>query len=123
MSAAPSRRLEHRESPRRPRQTTPRPQPDVSARERRRRERHFRRRRRDLLEDSGIALALVVGLVSVTAGLGVLALIEVPLAVGLIVSMLAERAVRRRRAPDRRSVAEKKPRAPTPVSRRRVERP
>jgi len=40
----------------------------------------------------------VVVLLSVTAGLGVLALIEVPLAAGVLVSLLAERAVRRRRA-------------------------
>jgi hypothetical protein len=72
------------------------------AAERRRRERHFRRRRRDLLQDVGIALLLAIILVSVTAGLGVLVLLEVPIAAGLIGSSLAERVLGKRRARPRR---------------------
>jgi hypothetical protein len=71
--------------------------------ERLRRERHFRRRRRDLLEDAGLAVLVTIALVSVTAGLGVLALIEVGLAAALTASMFTERAIKRRRGRDRRS--------------------
>lgn len=72
--------------------------------ERRRRERHFRRRRRDLLEDTGIGLVLTFFLLSTTAGLGVLALIEVLLAAAIIASMFTERAVKRRRGRNRHPV-------------------
>jgi hypothetical protein len=65
--------------------------------ERRRRERHFRRRRRDLLEDAIVALLAALILISVTAGLGVLALLEMPLAMLLITSSLIERRSRGRR--------------------------
>lgn len=65
--------------------------------ERRRRQRHFARRRRDLLEDVGLALVLTLVLISFTAGLGVIALLEGPLAAGLIASVLVPR-VRQRRA-------------------------
>lgn len=85
------------------------PRSQVSARghrsarvERLRRERHFRRRRRDLLEDAGLALLVTIALVSVTAGLGVLALIEVGLATALTASVFTERAIKRRRARERR---------------------
>lgn len=74
---------------------------DRRERERRRRERHFRRRRRDLLEDTGLALLLTVTLLSVTAGLGVLALIELPIAAALIGSGFTRRAVRKRRLRNR----------------------
>jgi hypothetical protein len=67
--------------------------------EQRRRERHFRRRRRDLLEDTTVALLAAIVLLTVTAGLGVLALLEVPLAAILIGSMIVERRLRRRGAP------------------------
>jgi len=40
----------------------------------------------------------MVALVSMTAGLGVLALIVAPLAAGVIASVFAERAIERRRA-------------------------
>jgi hypothetical protein len=72
--------------------------------ERRRRQRHFARRRRDLIQDAGAALVIAVFLISVTAGLGVLALLEIPLAGTLVVSLIAERSLTRRRsgAPRRR---------------------
>jgi hypothetical protein len=102
MSAAPSRR---------PRRTEPRPHPPQVSKlpaarrrnrrpvgERRRRERHFRRRRRDLLEDTAIALLLAIILVSVTAGLGVLALLELPVVVALIGSGMSGRVLGARRA-------------------------
>jgi hypothetical protein len=41
---------------------------------------------------------VAVFLISVTAGLGVLALLEIPLAGGLIASVIAERVIARRRA-------------------------
>jgi len=67
--------------------------------ERRRRERHFRRRRRDLLEDAAIALIVVIVLLSVTAGLGVLALLELPIGGSLVACSIAERRLRARRKP------------------------
>ena len=65
--------------------------------ERRRRQRHFARRRRDLLEDCVVAAVLAILIVSVTAGLGVVALMEIPLGAALIGSFVAERVIRRRR--------------------------
>jgi hypothetical protein len=73
--------------------------------ERRRRERHFRRRRRDLLEDTGMALLLAIILVSVTAGLGVLALLELPVVALLIGTSVAGRGLGAR-------LAKPRPRAP-----------
>ena len=61
---------------------------------RRRRAEHFRRRRRDLLVDAVLALVLAIILISLTAGLGILLLLVVPMAAGLI----AERVIRHRRA-------------------------
>ncbi len=45
-----------------------------------------------------MALGVTLTLVSLTAGLGVLALLEAALAIVLIVSLIAERAVSRRQA-------------------------
>jgi hypothetical protein len=73
--------------------------------ERRRRERHLRRLRRDLLEDVGIAIVLMSFTLIVTAGLGVVALLEIPVAAAVIASYVVERGIRRgrrRRAPPRR---------------------
>jgi hypothetical protein len=72
------------------------PRPRVSS-ERRRRERHFRRRRRDLLEDAVLGLVLAVVLISVTAGLGVLALLVFAIAAVLGAGVVVRR-VRRVRA-------------------------
>jgi hypothetical protein len=69
----------------------------TASRERRARERHLRRRRRDLLEDSVAALALTVFALTVTAGLGVIALLEVPAAVVVFGSLGIGRARRRKR--------------------------
>jgi hypothetical protein len=85
----------------RPFQTAPPPARRRVSPERRRRERHYRLRRRDLLVDAGLAFALTIALISITAGLGVLALLELPIAAGLIASLVAERAARRRRRPAR----------------------
>jgi Flp pilus assembly protein TadB len=113
MSAASARHFQTRESERALR----RPQPDehspVQAQEqararlraqRRRRQRHFARRRRDLLEDMGFALILTVLLAIFTAGLGVIALLEIPLGAALVASVLVPRVRRRRaaQAPGRR---------------------
>jgi hypothetical protein len=65
--------------------------------ERVRRERHLRRRRRDLLEDVAIAFVLMVVALIATPGLGVVAIIAVPVALVLIGTVIAERRLRRRR--------------------------
>lgn len=68
---------------------------DPERRTRHDRRRHFQLRRRDLLVDALLALALCLILVSQTAGLAVVALLEVPIGVGLVVSLLIERRRRR----------------------------
>jgi Flp pilus assembly protein TadB len=69
-----------------------------SGRERARRARLIRRRRTDLRQD--VALAVIVALFTLiyTAGLGVVALLSIPVAAGLACSLVAERWLRRRRA-------------------------
>ena len=78
-------------------QFSPGPQPSRRALDHRRRSRHFARRRRDLLGD--IAAALLVTLLTVTlaAGLGVVVLIELPVALALISSYLLDRRCHRGR--------------------------
>jgi Flp pilus assembly protein TadB len=107
MSAASARHFQTRESERAVRRSGARPEarkrsPDsvrAQARvERRRRERHFARRRRDLLEDVGVAFVLTLILITATAGLGVIALLELPLSAALVASVLIPRVRRRRRA-------------------------
>jgi hypothetical protein len=65
--------------------------------ERLRRERHLRRLRRDLLMDFALGSLLTILIISVTAGLGVVALLEIPVAGAVIGSFAVERAARRRR--------------------------
>lgn len=65
--------------------------------ERRQRERHLRLVRRDLLVDCLLALLLTIAMLVITAGLGVIALLEIPAAAAAIASCVIER--RRRRAP------------------------
>jgi hypothetical protein len=77
-----------------------RPAPDrprARTAEARRRERHFRRRRRDLLADAALGLLLAIVLLSATAGLGVLLLLVMPLAAGLVALSIVERRLARRR--------------------------
>jgi hypothetical protein len=93
----------HRPAPPRPSHPQPRP---ASARpltvdraamlERRRRISHFRRRRRDLLGDAALAIVLMVLALILTPGLGVLAIIEIPVALALIGTILGERRIRKR---------------------------
>lgn len=75
--------------------------------ERRRRELHLRRLRRDLLEDFGIAIVLMILVLVITAGLGVVALLEIPVAGAVVASYVLERRRRvkrrARRADGRRS--------------------
>jgi hypothetical protein len=74
------------------------PAGDHAARlERRRRRRHLQRLRRDLVADLAAALGLTVAVLVGTAGLGVVALLEIPVA-GLV---LASFVVERRRRPGR----------------------
>src|SRR5689334_24313903 len=82
-----ARRLDAEPSPRRSREAAS----QQARRQRRERQRHFARRRRDLLQDTLVGLLLAVVILSVTAGLAVVALIE--LAVGMTVGTIA--AVRR----------------------------
>jgi hypothetical protein len=65
--------------------------------ERHRRAQHFRRRRRDLLEDLAMAVVLAAIVIIATAGLGVVAIIDIGVAVGLVGTLLAEREFRKRR--------------------------
>ena len=64
---------------------------------RRRRQRHLRLLRRDLLGDVVAAVVLTILMLSVTAGLGALALAEIPVAGAVIGSFILERRTRRRR--------------------------
>jgi hypothetical protein len=73
-------------SPRRPASATA---------ERRRRARHYRLRRRDLVGDLAAGLVVAILLVAVTAGLGVLALLDLALVGGLVVSGIIGRRRRR----------------------------
>ncbi|HWF33841.1 MAG TPA: hypothetical protein VG295_00665 [Solirubrobacteraceae bacterium] len=59
---------------------------------------HFRRRRRDLLEDCVAGLVLMIFAIILTPGLGMLAILEVPVALIVIGTVVAERRIRRRRA-------------------------
>jgi hypothetical protein len=66
--------------------------------ERRRRISHFRLRRRDLLGDVALATVLMVLTLIITPGLGVLAIIEIPVAFALISTMLGEQRLRKRQS-------------------------
>jgi hypothetical protein len=82
----------------------PSPRQAAADPERRRRARHFRLRRRDLLEDVAGGALLAIVLLALTSGLGVLALLEVPLA-GILVAagvITRRRGRRARRSPDPR---------------------
>jgi hypothetical protein len=59
---------------------------------------HFRRRRRDLLEDCVAGLVLMIFAIVLTPGLGMLALLEIPVGLAVIGSVVAERRIRKRRA-------------------------
>jgi hypothetical protein len=85
--------------PERPVRTArPAPTPGTSAAARRRRRaRHYRLRRRDLVEDLGAGLLLAVLLFLATAGLGVLALLEIPLVGILVAAGVLDRRRRSRR--------------------------
>ena len=93
MSARPARRLEPSRGQRNPAGQPPSKRlPTAGTRhERRRREQHLRRRRRDLLEDFGMAVVLVLVALTWTAGLGVIALIEIPVGAAVIASLVLER--------------------------------
>jgi hypothetical protein len=71
--------------------------------ERRRREQHLRRRRRDLLEDVGIAIVLMIVALIWAAGLAVIALIEIPIGAAVIGSLVLERRRRKQRRDRRRA--------------------
>jgi hypothetical protein len=94
MPAQPARRPDPQRSSAsrdRPRRASP------AALERRRRERHLRRRRRDLLEDLAAALVLTTVALVFTAGLGVIALLDIALAGVLTCCFVLERWLRFRR--------------------------
>lgn len=84
-AAARARPAAEPSSPLRPsRASRPSRRPKATA-DRRRRERHYRLRRRDLIQDLGAGLLGAVLLFMLTAGLGVLALIDFAL-VGLLIA-------------------------------------
>ncbi len=94
-----SRAISHSESPSwidfdDPPVARPRRPPRSS--ERARRQRHLRRLRRDLLVDLGAAVVLMIVVLSLTAGLGVVLLLELPVAGVIIASFALERRRRRR---------------------------
>ena len=64
---------------------------------RRARRERFRQRRRDLAQDVVVALLLTSLLFALTAGLGVVALIDVPIAMVLVASIVIDRRRRSRR--------------------------
>lgn len=70
--------------------------------ESRKRRRQLQQLRRDLLVDGGLALVLTVLVLSATAGLGVVALLEVPIAGAVLLSFALERRARRRARATRR---------------------
>jgi hypothetical protein len=95
VAAAPARRpVDWAREPPGPRATRDR----AARNERIRRERHLRRRRRDLLVDTAVALVVTVLTLSLTAGLGVVALLQIPVAGAIAGSFLLERSLRKRRA-------------------------
>jgi hypothetical protein len=98
MSAASARHFETRDSERglRAQGAEPARRQTRASAERRRRQRHFARRRRDLLEDTALALLVTVVLLTVTAGLGVIALLEIPMAITLFATILIPRVRRHR---------------------------
>jgi uncharacterized protein YjiS (DUF1127 family) len=80
-------------------QPVPRRAPVAPARaarlEQRRRRRHLQRLRRDALTDLMVALVVTIFVLIATAGLGVVAILEVPAAALLIASFVIERRRRR----------------------------
>ena len=89
MSASPARRV-HNQPP-----ITKQQEPSRAALERRRQQRLLARRRRDLLEDGVAAIVLTIVAIALTAGLGVIALIEVPVVLALVISYVRDRSRRR----------------------------
>ena len=66
------------------------------------RARLIRQRRTDLRQDVALAVVLAGFALSVTAGLAVIVLLSIPVAAGLLATVLLERRFRRRRAPRHR---------------------
>lgn len=97
-AAARARPAAEPSGPSRPsRASRPSRRPRATA-DRRRRERHYRLRRRDLVQDLGAGLLVAVLLFMLTAGLGVLALIDFAL-IGLLIGSGVIGRRRRRRRP------------------------
>ena len=89
MSASPARRAPYQ--PAIPKQE----QPSLGPLAHRRQQRLVARRRRDLLEDSVAGIVLTIVAITLTAGLGVIALIEVPVVLALVISYVRDRRKRR----------------------------
>lgn len=105
----------HRSEPPRTSRTTgrrvaTRPVESAVMLERRRRLRQYRLRRRDLLQDAVIAMALMVLALIITPGLGLLALYEILVALGLMMTVLVERRIRKRRLTASRAAKAVRPR-------------
>ncbi len=101
---APRGPAPRRPAGRRPAQSRPAQSRPAADRTRRRRVQHVRRLRRDLLEDVGLGLVLTLVALILSAGLGMLAILELPVLAAVAGSFVAERVIRRRRAyPPRRA--------------------
>jgi hypothetical protein len=88
----------HRAPPARPRsrpQARAHPHAHATRLEQRRRRRHLQRLRRDALVDVIAALVLTIFVLIATAGLGVVALLEIPVAGLVIASFVIERRRRK----------------------------
>ena len=99
MSASPARRVSYTPPIRK------QDEPSRAALRRRRQQRLLARRRRDLLEDCVAAFVLTIVAITLTAGLGVIALIEVPVVLALVISYVRDRRRRRNALAQRRRAA------------------
>ncbi|MBV9465305.1 MAG: hypothetical protein JO206_08985 [Solirubrobacterales bacterium] len=75
---------------------------------RRRRQQHLRRLRRDFLTDAAVAVVLAIIALTMSAGLGVVAMLEVPVAGLVLATVITERRVRRKRKPAPRRRAQRR---------------
>jgi hypothetical protein len=71
--------------------------------DRRRRRQHYRRRRRDLLQDVLTAIVLMILALSLTPGLGMIAIFEAAVGLTLVVSVVVKRRLRKRPPAARRT--------------------
>lgn len=99
----PSRRPAARTAPSRRRHTPPsaasrrRSDQLTASQQRRRREQRFRQRRRDLLVDAVVGFVLAITALILASGLGVIAIVSIPVLLALAGTAVLERRARKRR--------------------------